>query len=331
VAARLPEAEYASAGARCCRAAEALARRGAAARLAEEQGLEGAQAAGDALPLLSKEERRLLLLAATLLPLRGAQTTEGASGRGSSSRPHPAAAAVVRSSLKWRAKDADGVAQLHEAAPELAAIHARLVRGGGGGGALGTAGATTDAEEEGAAAATPSSSSFGVKGAASQQEEDDVKVALGRVIRRLKEQWRLAALLVPLLPLPDARPLAVEGGGVDGGGSQASDAPAASAPALSGAAAAEAAEAAASARLAVSRDLEAAARAWRLDDCWRWKPLLDGKAAMAAVGMTKQGPGLGRALNAALEWQFAHPQGTAEQCAAWLAGAYDAEGNPKKD
>ena len=279
---------------------------------------------------LNKEERRLLLLAALLLPLRGAVTTTapgGASGKGGN-KPQPAASAVVRNALKWRAKDAEGVALLHEAAPELAAIHARLVRGGGGGnaGPLGTAGATTDADDDGAATTT----TIRVKDAGSPEEEEPVRVALGRVMRRLKESWRLAALLVPLLPLPEARPLAVEGGA--GGGSQASDAalPTPLPPSASSPGAAEAAAEQAAARLAVARDLEAAAEAWSLSGCWAWKPLLDGKAAMAAVGMARTGPALGKLMGAAADWQLAHPRGTAEECAAWLSGAYDAEGNAKE-
>lgn len=35
---------------------------------------------------------------------------------------------------------------------------------------------------------------------------------------------------------------------------------------------------------------------------------------MAAVGMKSGGPALGRLMEAAVEWQLAHPDGTAEQC-----------------
>lgn len=67
------------------------------------------------------------------------------------------------------------------------------------------------------------------------------------------------------------------------------------------------------------RALEAAAAAWGLSDCWRWKPVLDGRAVMAAVGMAAGGPALGALMDAVADWQLAHPEGTAEEAAAWLA------------
>lgn len=35
---------------------------------------------------------------------------------------------------------------------------------------------------------------------------------------------------------------------------------------------------------------------------------------MAAVGMKGGGPALGRLMEAAVEWQLAHPEGTADEC-----------------
>jgi hypothetical protein len=67
------------------------------------------------------EERRLALLAALLLPLRAAE----APGKKKGARA-PATAHVVREALKWRARDADAVAEAHAAAPELLRLHARL-------------------------------------------------------------------------------------------------------------------------------------------------------------------------------------------------------------
>lgn len=51
---------------------------------------------------------------------------------------------------------------------------------------------------------------------------------------------------------------------------------------------------------------------------------------MQAVGMKSGGPALGKLMEAAVEWQLAHPSGTAEECRAWLErehrAAMDAEG-----
>lgn len=72
---------------------------------------------------LSNEDRRALLLAALLLPLRQLQAA-GAKGK-----PGPASAAIIRDSLKWRNKDVDSTAALHEAAPELLKLYELLQAG----------------------------------------------------------------------------------------------------------------------------------------------------------------------------------------------------------
>lgn len=45
---------------------------------------------------------------------------------------------------------------------------------------------------------------------------------------------------------------------------------------------------------------------------------------MAAVGMKSGGPALGRLMEAAVEWQLAHPDGTAEQCREHLVAQHAA-------
>jgi hypothetical protein len=62
--------------------------------------------------------------------------------------------------------------------------------------------------------------------------------------------------------------------------------------------------------------LLAAAEAFGLQDCWSWKPLLDGKQAMELLGMKKAGPELGKVLGAAMDWQLTHPSGGLEECQA---------------
>lgn len=45
---------------------------------------------------------------------------------------------------------------------------------------------------------------------------------------------------------------------------------------------------------------------------------------MAAVGMKSGGPALGKLMEAAVEWQLAHPDGTAEQCREHLQAQHAA-------
>lgn len=70
----------------------------------------------------SREERRLALLAALLLPLRAAQAPP-ARKKGAAL---PASSHIVREAIKWRTRDAEAVAEVHGAALELLRLHARL-------------------------------------------------------------------------------------------------------------------------------------------------------------------------------------------------------------
>jgi hypothetical protein len=104
---------------------------------------------------------------------------------------------------------------------------------------------------------------------ASQGEQ--LRIQLGRAIRQLKANWRLAVLLVPLLQLPAATPLGIEPGTSD----TAADTPVAGS---------SGSEQGAASSVGVLQQQEAAvqlllsaAKGFGLEDCWQWKPLLDGK------------------------------------------------------
>lgn len=60
------------------------------------------------------------------------------------------------------------------------------------------------------------------------------------------------------------------------------------------------------------------AAAWKLDKVWTVKPLLDGKALQAAAKM-KPGPQMGVLTKAMLDWQYIHPDATADDCSTWIA------------
>ncbi|PNH11388.1 CCA tRNA nucleotidyltransferase, mitochondrial [Tetrabaena socialis] len=127
---------------------------------------------------LDKEERRFLLLAALLLPLRALQHSPP------KGKPVPATAAIIRDSLKWRVKDIDMTAVLHDTAAELAAAHA-VLQGG-----------------EAAAAAT-----------AAEGGARDVRMILGHAIRKLKQHWKLGVVLATVLRMRAAAPLPADGSG----------------------------------------------------------------------------------------------------------------------
>lgn len=70
---------------------------------------------------LSVEARRLLLISALLLPLR-----QLAVHAGKAHKPLPAASHIVRESIKWRVKEAEGVEILGAAAPQLLQVAEQL-------------------------------------------------------------------------------------------------------------------------------------------------------------------------------------------------------------
>jgi hypothetical protein len=65
------------------------------------------------------EERRLLLLAALLLPLRKLSYKV-------KNKQAAASSYIIRESIKWRTKDVDGTALLHAQVEQLAAVHREL-------------------------------------------------------------------------------------------------------------------------------------------------------------------------------------------------------------
>jgi hypothetical protein len=219
----------------------------------------------------------VLLLAALLLPLRKL-AYDPPKGK----QQAPISGFIIRESLKWRSKDMDAVALLHSHVCELQAVHRRLSSAGGAGAAGGGADAAPDA-----------------------------RVQLGRAIRQLKGNWKLAAVLVPLLQLPSAAPLGVEPGsqGMDAArtASGAASPPAAAAgqgspaAATAGGAGGSGGQALVQQQVGVVRSLLAAAAGFGLEDCWQWKPLLDGKQVRVAPG----GPRVGLQLCWRLPARFA--------------------------
>lgn len=227
-------------------------------------------------PQLSTEERRLLLLAGCLFPLRLATIPKA--GKGGKGASIPVSAYIIRESLKWRVKEVDGTALLHEVAPELAGLHNRLALG-----------------SPAPAAGDSGSNGDGSGGQGPGEGEEDVRVALGHAIRKMKQHWKLGVLLAPLVHHPAcAAPLGVEdvggngtgsgssGSGGGGGAARAAELAAAVASGMDGEV--EAAAQWAAGQVGVVRELLAAVHGFGLQDCWQWKPLLDGKEVSLGLG-----------------------------------------------
>ena len=177
------------------------------------------------------------------------------------------------------------------------------------------------------------------------------RVALGHLLRRAKEHWRLALVLAATLEMPGVVTLgegaeletwAVElargppcaanlqsGGGDGRGGGSPLHAFAATSLGAAGpcrsddggkGALVRASAAALASRMA---EVEALVEAMRLERCWETKPLLDGRAVMQTAGC-KGGPVMKAFSEKLVDWQLANPEGTAEQARAFVASVAEA-------
>ena len=68
--------------------------------------------------------------------------------------------------------------------------------------------------------------------------------------------------------------------------------------------------------------LVSAVKAFELDSCWQWKPLLNGKEVMQLTGMEKGGPRLGSLMEACSDYQLVYPHGDKKACSDWLLENY---------
>lgn len=214
------------------------------------------------------EQRRFLLLAAVLLPLRSMVYDIGKGRQG------PVSSYAIREGLKWRAKDVDAVTALHQVAPQL--------------------------EQLGLLFNSMNSLN---------NVPDSARIQLGTCIRTLKANWQLGVLLAATLACRAATPLGVEGAeaSLDPSTYEADFSPEML-----------------SKQAGFVTSIIAAAHTLKLDSCWQWKPLLDGKAVMQLFKLQKAGPETGKMLASVMDWQLCHPEGSVEQCREFLLQAYPA-------
>ncbi|KAJ8655637.1 hypothetical protein O0I10_008726 [Lichtheimia ornata] len=60
-----------------------------------------------------------------------------------------------------------------------------------------------------------------------------------------------------------------------------------------------------------------------ISDCYKWKPMLDGKKIAQILGI-KPGPSMGDLLQQTMKWQLANPEGTQEECSAMIKAYWEA-------
>ena len=136
------------------------------------------------------------------------------------------------------------------------------------------------------------------------------RTSLGLCLRKLKGAWPVAMVVSSLLCLSE---VAVAGEGeASGGDSPSSPGEVASVLPLPGAGGTT------DGRVEACRGALDAVKAFGLERCWEVPPLLDGGKVMRALGLQRGGPQVKAGTEAVVRWQLAHPEGTEEECAAWL-------------
>ncbi|KAL3159903.1 hypothetical protein ABBQ38_010300 [Trebouxia sp. C0009 RCD-2024] len=125
---------------------------------------------------LSKEEVKVALLSALLLPLRALQS------QGKKGKTVPIVPIVIGESMKWTKKYATIVQDIHTQAPELLTVSQTLQ---------------------------------GLGSEWQDFAPEELRTKLGLAVRQLKSNWRLGAVAASLLPLSSAKPLGVDSAGAD--------------------------------------------------------------------------------------------------------------------
>jgi len=55
-----------------------------------------------------------------------------------------------------------------------------------------------------------------------------------------------------------------------------------------------------------------------LDQCWKTKPLMDGRAIIKVLGLPRNGPKVGEYMKEQIKWMLQYPHGTREELEAYL-------------
>ena len=198
----------------------------------------------------------------------------------------PVVQRFIREALKLRAKDAEDTTLLLGALDRLQAVSSSMAT------TVTAAAADTAAEKE-------PEKRGGVE-VDSNGGEQRLRLEAGLLLRELKDLWRTG------LDLACAREMAMM---MEKGNS--SSATTAKITSIAGAKILEV--------LSRYQRTREALEAMGLDQIWTLRPLLDGKAAITLLSLPK-GPMVGQVMEAQIEWQLQHPQGSVEELTEHLKG-----------
>eukprot|EP00210_Caulerpa_lentillifera_P007382 g7055.t1 len=145
----------------------------------------------------------------------------------------------------------------------------------------------------------------------SEHENDEFtsnkRVQLGLWLRKMKSIWKLGVLLAPMFTMMESLPV-----GINPQDCHLYDFVIQFNKDINSP------EDAASKRLDFYGKLMQMIQEHNLENCWEMKPLLDGRTVMTELGIEKGGPILGELLNQVIKWQLAYPEGSKDECVAFL-------------
>lgn len=111
----------------------------------------------------------------------------------------------------------------------------------------------------------------------------EARIQAGRAIRQLKAHWKLGVVLVPLLELPAAAALGLDS--ARSSGTTGTSPSAAAAGAASQQEGDDLSQAQLMQHMNAVQGLLSVVAGFGLEECWQWKPLLDGKQVRFACGV----------------------------------------------
>lgn len=140
--------------------------------------------------------------------------------------------------------------------------------------------------------------------AALREGRDDarLRIKLGRGVKRLRQMWPSGVILSCMLCREEAMPIGIE-------------------EAVEEEISWDAAQG--SGDREMCKALVSAVHRFGVQDCWQWKPLLNGKEVMAALDI-KGGPVLGAAMDACFDYQLVNPGAARDTVLEWLKAKFEA-------
>eukprot|EP01025_Chloroclados_australasicus_P031862 TRINITY_DN3226_c0_g2_i2.p1 TRINITY_DN3226_c0_g2~~TRINITY_DN3226_c0_g2_i2.p1 ORF type:complete len:571 (-),score=74.06 TRINITY_DN3226_c0_g2_i2:188-1900(-) len=244
-------------------------------------------------------ERKLFLYTALTLPLRSLQVGSGKKGMAACTH-------ICRQELKWPSKIGEDAANIHAQLPILLDLYYQYKKA--------QQNQTNIDAQNGAKRikldnSNPNNSNKDNAAVQSYMDalDDEFKSQLGWTLKNLKEYWRIGVCLFPLLQLRDAE--------LNANQQEASQS-------INNGSKPPLVQINIPQAIDQTKEMFDLISTLQLTNAYCAKGLLDGREIMNELGV-KGGPIMKQLMDKVFEWQFAHPQGSRDECMLWLQQEYE--------